>query len=209
MSEPLSDSGPAPTRRPLDDRALDQLFRAARTHGAWTDVPVSDAQLRDLYDLLRLGPTSMNTSPGRFVFVRSPAAKERLIPALMAGNVEKVLKAPVTVILAQDMRFHEHLPTLWPHSPGAAGMFESNPSLTEQTAFRNASLQGAYLILAARALGLDVGPMSGFDNAKVDAEFFPDGRWRSNFLANLGYGDATALFPRGPRLPFETAALVA
>lgn len=195
-------------KRPLDDRTLDQLFRTARTYPTWQDRPVTDAQLRELYELLKWGPTSMNCLPGRFVFLRTPAAKARLEPALMAGNVGKVQAAPVTVILAQDSRFFEHLPALWPHSRDAGEMFASNAALAEATAFRNATLQGAYLILAARALGLDVGPMSGFDNAKVDAEFFPDGRFRSNFLANLGYGDGRGLHPRGLRLAFEEAALL-
>lgn len=192
-------------KQPLDDRALDQLFRAARTYPTWQDRPVSDDQLRALYDLLKWGPTSMNCLPARFVFLRTEEAKARLVPALMAGNVAKVQAAPVTVIVAHDSRFFAHLPHLWPHDPGAEALFAGNASLAQATALRNGTLQGAYLILAARALGLDVGPMSGFDSAKVDAEFFPDGRLRSNFLANLGYGDDSGLFPRGPRLDFEEA----
>jgi 3-hydroxypropanoate dehydrogenase len=193
---------------PLDDRALDQLFREARTYPAWTDRPLTDDQLRALYDLTRWGPTSMNCLPARLVFLKSPEAKARLRPALMAGNVAKVEAAPVTVIVGHDLAFHERLPELFPPMPGAREMFAGDPELAAETAFRNGTLQGAYLILAARALGLDVGPMSGFDNAAVDREFFPDGRVRSNFLANIGYGDAAGLYPRGPRLPFEEAAEV-
>lgn len=192
-------------KQPLQDTALDQLFRTARTYPRWQDRAVSDELLQDLYDLAKYGPTSMNCLPGRFVFLCTPLAKARLEPALMAGNVEKVRTAPVTVIVAYDTRFYEHLPELWPHSPGARGMFAGNPALAEVTAFRNGTLQGAYLILAARALGLDVGPMSGFDNATLDAEFFPDGQFKSNFLANLGYGDDAGLHPRSPRLPFARA----
>ncbi|MCG6861311.1 MAG: malonic semialdehyde reductase [Chromatiaceae bacterium] len=189
----------------LDSKALDQLFHNARTFPNWQARPVTDEQIRDLYDLLKWGPTSMNCLPGRFVFLRTPEAKARLEPSLMAGNVAKVREAPLTVIVAHDTSFYEHLPELWPHSSDARDMFASNNVLAESTAFRNGTLQGAYLILAARALGLDVGPMSGFDNARVDAEFFPDGRFRSNFLANIGYGDGTELHPRGPRLAFEEA----
>ncbi|AGA90651.1 nitroreductase [Thioflavicoccus mobilis 8321] len=192
-------------KQPLDEQALDQLFRSARTYPSWQDRPVSDEQLQALYELLKWGPTSMNCMPARFVFLRTAEAKARLEPALMAANLDKVRAAPVTVIVAHDDRFFEHLPTLWPHTAGAREMFADNAALAETTAFRNATLQGAYLIMAARALGLDVGPMSGFDNAKVDAEFFPDGGFRSNFLANLGYGDPTGLFPRGPRLDFAQA----
>jgi len=195
-------------KTPLDPRALDQLFRAARTFPTWQDRPVTDSRLRELHELLKWGPTSMNCLPARFVFLRTQAAKARLEPALMAGNVAKVQAAPVTVIVAHDTRFFEHLPVLWPHSRDARDMFAADPALAETTAFRNATLQGAYLILAARALGLDVGPMSGFDNTKVDAEFFPDGGFRSNFLANLGYGDERGLHPRGPRLAFEEVALL-
>ncbi len=192
-------------KRPLDDQALDQLFRAARTYPTWQDRQVTDQQLQALYELSKWGPTSMNCLPGRFVFLRTPEAKARLEPALMEGNVPKVREAPVTLIVAQDTRFYDHLPELWPHSPDARDLFASNPELAETTAFRNATLQGAYLILSARALGLDVGPMSGFDNARVDAEFFPDGRFRSNLLANIGYGEGSGLHPRGPRLAFEDA----
>jgi len=191
---------------PLEQSALDQLFVEARTHSKWQPRNVSNDQLRALFDLLKWGPTSMNCLPARFVFLRTQAAKERLVPALMAGNVDKVRTAPVTVIVAHDTRFYDHLPTLWPHSSDARNMFADNPELARATAFRNGTLQGAYLILAARASGLDVGPMSGFDNAKVDAEFFPDGRYGSNFIAAIGYGNPEGLHARGPRLTFDQAA---
>jgi 3-hydroxypropanoate dehydrogenase len=191
----------------LDDPSLDRLFRQARTHNAWLDKQVSDTDLRALYDLMKWGPTSANTSPARILFLRSRGAKQRLVPALAPQNVEKTLAAPVTAIVAQDHEFHEKLPKLFPHAD-ARSWFVGNRELIESTAFRNSSLQGAYLILAARALGLDAGPMSGFDNEKVDREFFPDGRAKSNFLVNLGYGDSAALYPRSPRLAFEEAAQI-
>ena len=190
----------------IDDRALDQLFREARTHNKWQDRPVPEAKLRELYDLLKMGPTSANASPGRFVFVRSPDGKAKLKPALSAGNLEKTMSAPVTVIVAHDPHFYDNLPKLFPHAPDAKTWFTGSYSFAEQTAFRNGSLQGAYLILAARAVGLDAGPMSGFDTAKVDEAFFAGTNWKSNFLVNLGYGDPEALFPRNPRLDFEEAA---
>jgi len=193
----------------LNDSALKQLFYDARTFNKFQPRPVEDATLHALVDLLKWAPTSMNAQPGRFVFVRSAAAKEKLKPALMPGNVDKTLAAPVTVIVAHDPAFHEHLPEQFPAMPGARDMFHGNAPLIETTGLRNSSLQGAYLILAARALGLDAGPMSGFDNAAVDKAFFPDGKWKSNFLINLGYGDASGNWPRGPRLPFETMALIA
>ncbi len=203
----------------LNDEALDQLFRAARTHNAWLDKPVSDDTLRQVYDLMKWGPTSANSCPARFVFLRSQQAKERLRPALAPGNVEKTMKAPVTVIVAYDLLFYEKLPRLFPHSPAMRNLFAGNPQLVEVTAMRNSSLQGAYLMLAARATGLDCGPMSGFDNARVDEEFFgagkecegcdqeyfPAGHVKSNFLCNLGYGDRSKLFPRAPRLAFSEA----
>lgn len=190
----------------LDDRALDQLFREARTHNKWQDRPIPDAKLRELYDLLKFAPTSANASPGRFVFVRTPEGKAKLKPALSAGNLEKTMNAPVTVIVAHDLHFYDHLPKLFPHAPDAKNWFTGSLSFAEQTAFRNGSLQGAYLILAARALGLDAGPMSGFDAAKVDEAFFQGTNWKTNFLINLGYGDPEGLFPRNPRLDFEEAA---
>jgi len=170
---------------PLDDAAQDTLFRSARTHNKWTATPVPDAMLQALYDLLKMGPTSANSSPARFVFVRTPEAKERLRPALSAGNLEKTMAAPVTVIVAYDPRFYDELPKLFPHAD-ARSWFAGNEALAEETAFRNGTLQGAYLIMAARALGLDCGPMSGFDRAKVDEAFFAGRGWKSNFLVNLG-----------------------
>jgi len=187
--------------------ALDELFREARTHIKWRDEPVTDDTLRALYDLLKWGPTSANSSPGRFVFLRSQAAKLRLKPALSAGNMDKTMSSPVTVIVADDPRFYDHLPKLFPHAD-ARSWFAGNVALANTTALRNGSLQGAYLLLAARALGLDVGPMSGFDNDVVDREFFTHSGWRSNFLVNLGHGDATALFPRSPRLSFDEACQI-
>ena len=192
----------------LDDRSLDQTFRLARTFNRFRPEAIDDATLRQLYDLLKWGPTSMNAQPARFVFLRSEQAKQRLEPALSAGNLEKTLAAPVVVIVATDTRFHEFLPEQFPAFPGGQAMFAGNAALSEATAARSGTLQGAYLILAARMLGLDCGPMSGFDAARVDAEFFPDGRWKSNFLVNLGYGDPRGHHPRGPRLPFEVATRV-
>jgi 3-hydroxypropanoate dehydrogenase len=189
----------------LNDESLDVIFRAARTQSAWLARPVDDELLRRLYDLARLGPTSANTSPMRVVFVKSPEAKERLEPALAPGNVEKTMAAPVCAIIATDSRFYEHIPRLFPHNPKFSEHFTSpgKEEFTRTHAFRNATLQGAYFIVAARAVGLDAGPMSGFDNAKVDAEFFPDGRYQSNFLCNLGYGDPSKLRPRLPRFEFD------
>jgi len=203
-------------QHPLSDEALDQLFRKARTHNAWLDRPVGDDLLRQLYDLMKWGPTSANLSPARILFLRTRKAKERLRPALQPANVDKTMAAPVTAIVAYDDRFYEKAPRLFPHYPGMRDLFINSPELAEATAFRNGTLQGAYLILAARSLGLDCGPMSGFDNAKVDELFFPApagvapevrpvGRLRSNFLCNLGYGDPAGLHPRGPRLDFEEA----
>jgi 3-hydroxypropanoate dehydrogenase len=193
--------------RRVGEGALDALFREARTHSAWLPRPVPAGLLREIYALARMGPTSANISPARFVFLASESARERLIPALMPGNVEKTRSAPVTVIVAQDMEFYEHLPRLWPHAD-ARSWFAGNTGLIADSAARNSSLQGAYLMVAARALGLDCGPMSGFDAEKVKAEFFPDRNWRANFLCNLGYGDAEKLHPRSPRLDFEEACLV-
>ncbi|KAF1027235.1 MAG: putative malonic semialdehyde reductase RutE [Burkholderia plantarii] len=192
----------------LSDSALDQLFLTARTHNAWQPKPVDDALLRRLVYLLKFGPTSANTSPARFVFVKSPEAKARLAPALAEGNLEKTLAAPVTAIVGMDMAFYEHLPKLFPHAD-ARSWFVGNDALIEATAFRNASLQGAYLILAARALGLDAGPMSGFDAARVEAEFFAGTTVKANFLVNLGYGDPQGLHPRGPRFAFDEIARIA
>ncbi len=191
----------APT---LEARVLDQLFRSARTQNKWQDRPVPDATLQELYDLLKWGPTSANGMPGRFVFLRTPEGKEKLRPALSAGNLEKTMSAPVVCIVAHDLRFYDRLPYLFPHAD-ARSWFAGNERLAETTAFRNGTLQGAYLIMAARSLGLDTGPMSGFDNAKVDAAFFAGTDWRSNFLVNLGYGDPSGLFDRNPRLSFDEA----
>lgn len=192
----------------LDAVALDQLFRSARTHNAWQQKDVPDALLHQLYELLKWGPTSANASPARFVFVKSPEAKAKLKEALAPGNVDKTMSAPVTVIVAQDLAFHDKLPQLFPHAD-ARSWFAGNDALIESTAFRNASLQGAYLILAARALGLDTGAMSGFDAGKLDAAFFAGTTIKSNFLVNLGYGDPAGLFPRSPRLGFDEAARIA
>src|SRR5271166_2560198 len=207
---------------PLSYEALDQIFRQARTHTAWLDKPVSDDTLQQLYDLMKWGPTSGNGFPARILFLRTPEAKQKLLPALSPGNVEKTMKAPVTAIIGYDLRFHDHLPELFPQNPNMRDLFENSPDLAEVTAKRNSSLQGAYLIIAARALGLDCGPMSGFDNAKVDHEFFGAGREeqgcdqeffptthvRSDFLCNLGYGDPVKLAPRNPRLDFEEACVL-
>ncbi|WP_368623099.1 malonic semialdehyde reductase [Paraburkholderia sp. BR13444] len=191
----------------LSDQALAQLFRDARTHNGWQNKPIDDAVLRELMELVLLGPTSANSSPGRFVFVRTPEGKEKLRPALSTGNLEKTMAAPVTVIVAMDMAFYEQLPKLFPHAD-ARSWFVGNERLIADTAFRNSTLQGGYLILAARALGLDTGPMSGFDQAKVDVAFFAGTTVKSNFLINLGYGDPSRLFPRSPRFSFDEAARI-
>ncbi|WP_439816749.1 malonic semialdehyde reductase [Zavarzinia sp. CC-PAN008] len=191
------------TKAPLDDASLDLLFREARTFNGFIDKPVADETLKQLWDLVKWGPTSANAQPVRFLFLKSPEAKERLKPALSSGNLAKTMSAPVTVIVAHDLRFYENLEKWFPHDKTARYWFEGKEEVVQATAFRNGTLQGAYFILAARALGLDTGAMSGFDNAKVDAEFFPDGRYKSNFLINLGYGDPTSLFGRSPRPEFE------
>jgi 3-hydroxypropanoate dehydrogenase len=191
----------------ISDDALNQIFLQARTHNAWLPRRVPLEKLREAYDLARWGPTSANSGPARLVFLESETAKARLLPALAPLNVEKTKAAPVTVIVAWDAEFYEKLPKLFPHSD-MRSRFAGNQSLAEETAFRNSSLQGGYFILAARAVGLDCGPMSGFDKAKVNAEFFPDGKWKANFLCNLGYGDHSKLFPRSPRLEFEEACRV-
>jgi 3-hydroxypropanoate dehydrogenase len=188
----------------IGDRNLDQIFRQARTHHVWRETPVSDALLHELYELMKWGPTSANSTPARILFVQSREAKERLRPALLPANVDQTMAAPVTAIIGYDTRFYEFTPRLMPQNPSIANYFAApeRAAFAAETAFRNGSLQGAYLIIAARALGLDCGPMSGFDNVKVDAEFFPDGRVKSNFLCNLGYGDRDQLLPRNPRLSF-------
>ena len=191
----------------VSHETLNQLFREARTHNAWLPKRVPVEALREAYELARWGPTSANSSPARFVFLESEAAKARLLPALAPLNVEKTKAAPVTAIIAWDTEFHEKLPKLFPHAD-MRSFFVGKPALIEETAFRNSSLQAAYFILAARALGLDCGPMSGFDADKVNAEFFADGKWKVNLICNLGYGDADKLFPRNPRLEFEEAASI-
>jgi 3-hydroxypropanoate dehydrogenase len=191
----------------LDDVSLDTIFRAARTHNGWTSKPVTEETLRELYELVKMGPTSANSSPARFVFLLSPESRERLKPALSEGNLAKTMAAPVTVIVAYDPFFYEHLPKLFPHADARA-WFAGNQALAEETAFRNGTLQGAYLIMAARAIGLDTGAMSGFDRATVDRTFFDENGWKSNFLVNLGEGDHAALFPRSPRLAFEDACMI-
>ncbi len=192
----------------LNDAALDQLFRTARTHNAWLDKPVTDEQLHAVYELMKWGATSANSSPARIVFIKSKEAREKLGLAISDNNREKTMSAPVTAILATDYAFYEKLPQLFPHAD-AKSWFVGNQTLIDTTAFRNSSLQGAYLMLAARSVGLDCGPMSGFDNAKIDELFFAGTTIKSNFLINLGYGDAAALFPRSPRLSFDEAANIA
>lgn len=192
---------------PLADSALDTLFLTARTHNRFLDRAVPEALLRQAWDLARMGPTAANCQPMRVVFVQGSEAKERLKPALAAGNLDKTMAAPVTAIVAQDMEFHEKLPTLFPHAD-ARSWYVGNDALIAETAMRNATLQGAYLILALRSLGLDCGPMSGFDPAAVDAAFFAGTPVKSNFLINIGYGDAAALYPRGPRLDFDDACRI-
>lgn len=197
----------APLVEALDSAAQDQLFRAARTHNKWQGRPVPEETLRALYDLLKWGPTSANSSPGRFLFLTSDAAKAKLKEALSPGNIEKTMTAPVNVIVAHDPKFYDQLPKLFP-SADARSWFAGNWSLADTTAMRNGTLQGAYLMIAARSLGLDVGAMSGFDNMKLDDLFFADTGWKSNFLVNLGHGDVAGLFPRSPRLDFDEACRI-
>jgi 3-hydroxypropanoate dehydrogenase len=187
----------------LDNHALDLLFHEARSQNGWRDEPVTDEQLRRLYEIMQWGPTSMNCQPLRILFLRSPEAKERLQPALMPNNVAKTMSAPVVAILGYDTKFYENLPRTFPHNQKAKSLFEDKPDFAETTAFRNSSIQGGYFIIAARAVGLDAGPMSGFANPKVDAEFWPDGRVKSNFLCGLGQGDPEKVFNRSPRLAFD------
>ncbi len=193
-------------RHRLSDQVLDQVFRAARTRNAWASIPISDALVHQLYELTKWGPTAANTTPGRFIFVRSASAKERLKPHLIDSNVNKTMAAPCCVIVAYDLRFYDLLGKLFP-SRDMRAAFAGNAPLIEETAKRNSTLQGAYMMLAARSLGLDCGPMSGFNAATLDAEFFPDGRWKSNFLFNVGYGTDENLYPRNPRLDFDEACL--
>jgi 3-hydroxypropanoate dehydrogenase len=191
------------TDKPLiPDAAFDRLWRTARSFDDYTAEPVTDAQLRALYELAKWGPTTANSQPQRILFLRSQSAKDRLAPALSKQNLEKTIAAPVVAIMAYDLKFYEHLPRMY-HNPAARSWYENPPEHARTTSFRNATLQGGYFILAARALGLDAGPMSGFDNAKVDAEFFPDGQWKSNFLCILGKGEPGSVPPRNPRFTFE------
>jgi nitroreductase len=192
----------------IDDAALDQLFRNARTHNAWLPRPVAQETLQALYDLMKWGPTSANTCPLRIVFAQSRDAKERLAACMNPGNVDKTLQAPVTAVLGMDMEFHEKLPQLFPHTD-ARSWFAGKPALIESTAFRNSSLQGGYFMLAARAVGLDCGPMSGFNADKVNAAFFPEGKVKVNFVCNLGHGDPGGLLARSPRLRFDEACTIA
>jgi 3-hydroxypropanoate dehydrogenase len=191
----------------LPAAALDQIFRTARTHNAFAG-PVGDNDLKAIYDLAKWGPTSGNSCPARFVFVRSPEAKERLRPALSRGNLAKTMAAPVTAIVAYDMEFYEKLPALFPHTDARSWFAGKPEAQIERAAFQGGTLQGAYFIVAARALGFDCGPMGGFDNALVDAAFFPGGKWKSNFLINLGHGDPARVYPRNPRLPFDEACRI-
>ena len=192
----------------LDQAAINLLFHDARSQDKWTDTPVPDDTLRALHEILKYGPTSANSSPARFMFLRTPDSKERLRPALSSANTEKTITAPVVAIVAHDPKFYDHLPRLFPHNLSARSWFTSNPDLTETTMFRNATLQGAYLIMAARALGLDCGPMSGFDNSKVDDIFLSERGWRSNFLVGLGKGDPSVLTPRTPRFDFDDVCVL-
>ncbi len=191
----------------ISSEALKQVFTEARTHHDWTSEKVSDDVLRDLYETTKWGPTSLNAAPMRILFLKGNEAKEKLYPALMGSNVAQVKDAPITAVVAYDEKFYEYLPKLFP-AFDARALFINNDKATYDTAFRNSSLQGAYLILAARALGLDAGPMSGFENAKVDEAFFKDSSWKSNFICTLGYGDHTKVYPRGPRLTFEEACKI-
>jgi 3-hydroxypropanoate dehydrogenase len=190
------------TAAAISEGALDVLFRTARSYNAFEPGTISDTTLRALYDLMKWGPTTANSQPQRILFLRSQAAKDRLASALSKTNLDKTIAAPVVAILAFDLKFYEHLPRMY-HNPAARSWYETTPEHIHTTSFRNATLQGAYFILAARALGLDAGPMSGFDNAKVDAEFFPDGQWKSNFLCILGKGEAGSVPPRNPRFAFD------
>lgn len=192
----------------LGDEALDVIFREARTHNAWKNEPVSDETLKALYELMKWGPTSANMSPARIIFVKSKEAKEKLAPALTEGNLKKTMEAPVTAIIGYDVKFYERLPELFPHAPEAKTWFNWSDEWAEMNAFRNGSLQGAYFMIAARSLGLDCGPMSGFDLNKVNELFFAGTNVKSNFLCNLGHGDPAGLFPRSPRLPFEDACSI-
>lgn len=196
------------TQEVLPDHILDQLFRQARSHNGWQTREVSDAQLEQIYDLMKMGPTALNSCPARILFIKSEAAKQRLKACLNAGNVDKSMTAPVVALIGMDMEFYTKLEKLWPHNADAASWYIGKPDKIAENAFRNSSLQGAYLIMAVRSLGLDAGPMSGFDFAKMDDTFFPDGKVKSNFICAIGYGDESKLYPRGPRLDFAEACQV-
>jgi 3-hydroxypropanoate dehydrogenase len=198
----------SPVSGKLDNAALDQLFREARTHNGWRPIDVPDAVLEEAVELAKMGPTSANVSPLRIVFVRSPEGKLRLKGTLAPGNVDKTMAAPITAILGHDTKFYDLLPRLFPHADAKA-WFVGNAAFANDTAYKNGTLQVAYFILALRAVGLDTGPMSGFDNASVDKEFFPGGQIKSNVLVNIGYGDSAKLFPRSPRLEFAEIATFA
>ncbi len=189
----------------LDDLALDTLFREARTFRKWHDKDVGEVLIKAVYDLMKMGPTEANTCPARFVFVKTPEAKARLKPHLDAGNVDKTMTAPMTAIIAYDMQFYDQMPKLFPHEPTARSWFAGKDEKIKLVTLRNSSLQGAYLMLAARSLGLDCGPMGGFNAEGINKEFFPDGQYKVNFLCNIGYGDSEGMFPRGPRLDFDEA----
>lgn len=189
----------------ISNESIDTLFKTARTFHSWQDKPIEDSLLKELYDLMKFGPTSMNCCPARVIFKKSPEAKARLNPCLAPFNVEKTMTAPVTAIVAYDLKFYEKMKALWPHADAEA-IFKGNTDLVQETALRNGSLQGAYFIIAARSLGLDCGPMSGFNADLINQEFFSDGSVKANFLCNLGYGDANTLYPRGPRLEFDEVA---
>lgn len=191
----------------ISKESLDTIFNTARTYPGWLNTPVEDDLLKQMYELMKFGPTSMNCCPARIIFIKSKEAKERLKPCLAPFNVDKTMAAPVTAVVAYDLHFYEKMDVLWPHAD-AVSIFKGNDQLISETALRNGSLQGAYLIIAARSLGLDCGPMSGFNAAKVDQEFFPEGALKSNFLCNLGYGDPTTLYPRGSRLEFEAVCKI-
>lgn len=192
----------------LDQHAIDQIFLQARSHNGWQDKPVTDEQLRQIYALTRMGPTSANSCPARLVFIKSAAAKEKLKLCLDEGNVKKSMTAPIVAIIGMDLEFHEQLAKLFPHNKEARSWFAGKPEKIRETAFRNSTLQGAYFIMAVRSLGLDAGPMSGFNSSKLDEIFFPGGKIKSNFICAIGYGDESKLYPRGPRLEFEEACQI-
>lgn len=191
----------------ISAESINTIFNDARTYSGWLNKPVADDLLIQIYDLMKMGPTSMNCCPARFVFLKSPESKERLKPCLLPGNVEKTMSAPVTAIIAYDLKFYKKMDVLWPHAD-ANKIFQGKEDLIYKTAFRNSSLQGAYFIMAVRSLGLDCGPMSGFSSEKLDKEFFPNGSTKSNFLCNIGYGDASSLYHRGSRLDFDEVAQI-